>query len=785
MRSKLFSGINIVGLAVSMSVGLLVLAVVSDLLSYDSTLNNRDRMFRVISTLEWPDQPPMKLASTSWKGGKLIHDEIPGVESITILRNNFGGDAKIGESTIPVSGLYADEGFFDVFSFPLLKGVAATALKQPHTLVLTETTAAKLFGQADPMGRVIPLDSVNYTVTGVMKDIPKLSHIHFEMLASLSSIDVNSAANPGDGDNMDWFNCFSNYVYVTLAKNTSPAAFTAALSKVNQRENVPGNNKKVSLSLQPLKDIAVGKQMGNELGPVVGTAELYTLAGLALIIILSACFNYTNLSIARSLRRSREVGIRKVIGAVRGQVAGQFIAESVIISLLSLFFAFFIFLLLRGQFLAIHPQLQSAFSLGLSPRLALGFVGLAVVVGFIAGLLPAVFYSKINAVQVLKDASSLKVFRHLPLRKALVVIQYTFSLIFITSTVIGYYQYKGFLRFDLGFRTDNILNIKLRGNKSDALVKQLAALPAVKGVSRSILVSSLGSMTGSNMKYNNPADSSRVYLNYVDDHYLPLHEYHFLAGRNFLRQPKDAPESEIIVNEQLLKRFGIGRRIPGKALGQVVTVSGKKLTIVGVLRDFHYGTLGSKIDPTAFRYSAEPGGYVNVKLSAANLPATMTSIASIWKQVDKVHPLEAKFYDEQIEEAYSYFSVVLKVIGFFAFLAICISSLGMFGMVIYTMERRVKEISIRKVLGARNGLLMVLLSKSFLFLLLLSALIALPLTWIFFEKVVLANFAFHPPIRPGELFIGLLVVAGIAFAMIGLQTLKIVRANPAAVLKNE
>ncbi|HEY4110240.1 ABC transporter permease, partial [Puia sp.] len=262
MRSKLFSGINIVGLAVSMSVGLLVLAVVSDLLSYDSTLNNRDRMFRVISTLEWPDQPPMKLASTSWKGGNLIHDEIPGVESITILRNNFGGDAKIGESTIPVSGLYADEGFFDVFSFPLLKGVAATALKQPHTLVLTETTAEKLFGQADPMGRVIPLDSVNYTVTGVMKDIPKLSHIHFEMLASLSSIDVNSAATPGDGDNMDWFNCFSNYVYVTLAKNTSPAAFTAALSKVNQRENVPGKNKKVSLSLQPLKDIAVGKQLG-------------------------------------------------------------------------------------------------------------------------------------------------------------------------------------------------------------------------------------------------------------------------------------------------------------------------------------------------------------------------------------------------------------------------------------------------------------------------------------------------------------------------------------------
>jgi ABC-type antimicrobial peptide transport system permease subunit len=509
------------------------------------------------------------------------------------------------------------------------------------------------------------------------------------------------------------------------------------------------------------------------------------MAGLALIIILSACFNYTNLSIARSLRRSREVGIRKVMGAVRAQVIGQFIAESVIISLLSLCIAFLIFLLLRVQFLSFHEQLERTFSLSLSPRLVFYFILLAIVVGVIAGLLPALFYAKVNAVQVLKNSSSLKVFRHLPLRKVLVVIQYTFSLIFITATVIGYHQYKSFLRFDLGFSTGHILNIKLQGNKDDVFAKQLGELPLVKGISRSLIVSSLGSIYGSSMKYTDPTDSAQVDLNYIDENYLPLHQYTFFAGRNFTPKQKDAPETETVVNEQLIRRFNIGHQIPEKAIGEVITIEGKKLTIVGVLKDFHYGTLESTIDPTAFRYSTKPGGYLNVKMGDGNLPATIAVIQGLWKKMDNVHPIDAKFYDDQIEEAYSQFSVMLKVIGFFALLAICISSLGLFGMVIYTMEKRVKEVSIRKILGASEGMLMYLLSKSFLFLLLISALISLPLTWLFFEKVILTKFAYHQPIQAGDLFAGLLLVAIIALGMIGVQTLKIVRANPARVLKNE
>jgi putative ABC transport system permease protein len=782
-RNKLFSAINIVGLAVSMSVGLLIIAVVSDLSSYDNTLKNRERIYRIVTTTATADQPPMKLASTSWKAGVLIRQSIPGVESITILRRDFGGDARIDGNTVPVTGFYADEGFLDVFSFPLAKGSATTALREPHSVVLTQSTAKKLFGEADPMGKVLRFDTVNYMVTGVLEDIPKLSHLQFEILVSLSSIDLNKSTS--DGQYMDWTNVYSNYVYVLLSKNTDPAAFSAALNRLDGRENAAVPNRKIFLSAQPLRSIPVGTQMANDSGMVMPAAALYTLAGLALIIILSACFNYTNLSIARSLKRSREVGIRKVMGAQRGQVIGQFIVESVILALLSLGFAFCIFLLLRGLFFSIDQRLQNIFSLDLSPGLVMDFVLLAIGVGLVAGFLPALFYSKIKAVQVLKDASAIKVFRHISLRKALVVIQYTFSLIFITATILGYQQYKGFLRFDLGFNTTNVLNIDMQDNKDEVFVKELAGLPAVRMISRSSIVSSLGSTYGTTVKYQDPPDSAGVDQNIVDENYLPLHQYAFLAGRNFMHRPKDAPETEVIVNERLIKRFHIGHGNPEKAIGKVISMDDKRLTIVGVLKDFHYGTVESEIEPTMVRYSAEPGGYVNVKISSDNLPATMVAIEALWKQIDKVHPLDAKFYDDQIERAYRWLSVMLEVIGLFALLAICIASLGLFGMVIYTMEKRVKEVSIRKVLGAGEGVLVFLLSKGFLVLLLISALIALPVTWLFFEKVLLSKVAYHQPIQLGELFTGLFIVAGIAFVMIGVQTLKIVRANPAKVLKNE
>lgn len=783
VRNKLFSFINVFGLAVSMSVGLLVIAFISDLSSYDDFHQKKDRIYRVITSHQPTGQREMNFASTSVKAGRAIRESAPGVDDLTILRSGFSGDATVGSKTLSVEGLWADASFLKVFTFPLTVGDPASALREPYSLIVTRKTAEKLFGSADPLGKIVRFDTLNYTVTGVMKDIPKLSHLQFEALVSFPTLELQQAR---DANFTSWENIWQNYVYIALPEKSTPEAIGSSLAKINKQENAALQHKQISISLQPLKQIVTSGGLSNSIGPTVNSSLLWILAGLAFVIILSACFNYTNLSIARSLRRTREVGIRKVIGALKGHVLGQFITESVIISMLALAFSFALFLVLRKQFLSLDPHVGRLASLDISPRIIGYFIGLSVVTGIAAGFFPALFFSRVNAIQVIRDSSSLKVFRHLSMRKALIVTQYTISLIFITTTLIGYKQYRGLLTFDLGYTTKNIVNMKLHGNKPDLLKKGLAEIPEVNGISKSMMVTSLGSAHGDYVKYEDARDSAMVWQNLVDENYLPLHKHRLLAGKNFVLRPKKGEDSEVIVNEELLKRFDIAKRDPEKALGKNIVVGNRKLTIVGVLKDFHYGTLESRIEPVMFRYSAdEPWGYLNISINSKDLAATMAEIENAWRKIDKVHPLDAKFYDDQIEEAYSQFSVMIKVIGFITFLAICIASMGLFGMVVFTTETRLREISIRKVLGASETGLVYLLSKGFLLLLTISALIALPVTYLFFDKIILQNFPYHQPIGMQVLFSGLIVVMFIAFFLIGSQTLKASRRNPAKVLKSE
>jgi ABC-type antimicrobial peptide transport system permease subunit len=779
-RHKLFSFINIAGLAVSMSVGLLMIVFVSDLISYDSFHEKRERIFRVISK----DQNHVDVASTSVLAGKIIKENFTGIEEATLVRRDFGGDASTGERTLPVSGLWADESFLNVFTFPLLYGNAATALKDPYSIVLTEDAAERLFGTSKVLGRSLKFDTTHYLVTGILKNIPKLSHMRFETLASFSTVEI--ANTDPDGDFWDWSNVYTNYAYVVLPEDAAPENLKASLDKLSAQQNVNSNGKNIQLGIQRLTEISIGKSLENQLGPKLPALAIWILVGLTCVVILSAGFNYTNLSIARSLRRCREVGIRKVVGASKGHVVNQFIVESVLIAFMALVFAFLIFLFLRQQFLSLHPFIENLVSLELSLSLIFYFLVFAVFVGTGAGFLPALFYAKVNAIQVLKNASFVRVFQNISLRKSLIIVQYVFSLVFITVTILGYKQYKSFITFDLGFTTGNIVNIFLQGNKADRVVERLSALPEVQGISKSLLVMSLGSNYNITAKHNESNDSTNVWLNFVDEHYLPLHDHQFLAGKNFNARSEQSIESEIIVNEKFLREFNLDVKNPAKALGEVIAMDNKKLAIVGVVKDFHYETLEDEIKPMAFRHFVNPDyGYVNVKLSTTDWYAAMSKIENMWKTIDSVHPLNAKFYDEQIEQAYSQFIMMIKVIGFLSFLAICIASMGLFGMVVFSTETRLKEMSIRKVFGAGDLRLVFLLSKGFMLLLMLAAAIALPATYLFFENVVLVNFAYHEPIRMVDVFLGLVGVMVIACCMVASQTFKVARSNPAEVLKNE
>ncbi|MBC9795714.1 ABC transporter permease [Sinomicrobium weinanense] len=793
MHNKLFSSINIVGLAISMSVGLLLIAFMLDLYSYDKFNKNGERIYRITNVTTSNNGQNSKMATTSIKAGKLIREKVTGTEEVAILRNDFSLDAKVGDNILPIKGFWAEPSLFRIFTFPMLEGNPDTALKNPYSIVLTETAAKKLFGNESALGKTIRSDTLSYRVTGVMKDVPFFSHIKFEALVSFSTAEQ---INKGDADFEAWTNMSSNYVYLLMQENADMASMQSQLNAIAKEENLADKSTEIQLELLPLYKIVVGEDLGSmaPMGPHIPPVVLWILGGLALVVILSACLNYTILTIARAMRRFKEIGLRKAIGAGKGQVRQQFLTEAVIISLAALLLSFFIFLLLRPQLIDMAPEMQHLVKLELSPVMVAAFIVFSVVVGVIAGFLPALFFSKISAINALRNVSSVKVFRHLSLRRALVVIQYTLTLIFITATAIGYVQYKNILAFDLGFKTENILNINMQGNKSEGFLHELGEIPEVTALSRSMIVTSVGNAWGSFMKYKDSRDSAMVLTNYVDENYLPLHQYQLVAGGNFMARPTTAEAArEVIVNQQVLKRFNMDPDNPGKAIGKEITLiqppdfsEQRKMTIVGVIKDFHYGKVQDLIEPVAFQFwTPEDRAIVNAKIRSTDMPATMARIKSVWKKIDPVHPFQAEFYDEAIENAYSELSAMVKIIGFLSFLAISIASMGLFGMVAFTTETRLKEISIRKVLGAGSGRLIYLLSRGFLVLLSISALIALPVTYLFIENFVLTRFPYHTPVHATELFVGLLVVLLVAFIMIGSQTIKAAKSNPTEVLKSE
>jgi len=785
VRNKLFSVINIAGLSISMAVGLLMIGVLLDTFSYDKFHENHKYIYRVISRYQFLDHKDNDFnATTSLLAAKSIKETFAGINEVAILRRGFEGDAHFGEKTIPLAGLWSNGDFFRVFSFLLLQGNPANALNAPFSVVLTEKSANKLFGNTRALGNVIKLGDRQYTVTGIVKDVPKFSHIQFDMLASLSSREITEKDNNNE---MAWDDVWNTYAYVLLPKDAHFKTFQDNLNKLAKREDPKVKNTHIELKLQPMDDIVNGDNLNNQIGPTMGFTLLWIFGGLAIVVLLSACFNYTNLSIARSLRRSREVGIRKVIGANKTHVLEQFLIEAIMLSLVSLVAAFIIFLIFKPYFLSVHPDLQRVLVLDLSPKLIICFILFAVFVGISAGLFPALFFSNINAVHVLKNIASVKLFQKVTLRKVLIVFQYCISLMLITGTLVLFKQYKHFLTFDLGFSTENILNIDLQGVKAELVIKELTELPEVKGISQSALISSVGNYWGVDVKNpNNPEDSAGVYFNRVDENYIPLHGHVLLAGTNFSPRPDSAKESEIIVNQQVLKRFHLAQQDPAKAVGEILKVEGKLLTIIGVMKDFQYGKANNKTSKEVIlRYKSHGLNYLNVKILSLDLPATIAKIQAIWKKIDPVHPYQAKFYDDQIEDAFQGLAASIKMAGSLAFLAICISSMGLLGMVVFTTETRLKEISIRKVLGAGEGGLLYLLSRSFVLLLGISILISMPITYIFFDKILLPNIANHAPLSLMEGLAGTLAVMIIAVLMISLQTLKVTRTNPAEILKNE
>ncbi len=788
---RLFSIINIIGFAVSMSIGLLLIAILFDAHDYDSFHEKKDQIYRVISTSTDSYKNVVHLATTSVKAAKRISETIPYVENVGIVRNGFGGDFEVGDKSIQISnGLWVEQSFLNIFSFQLLRGNEKTALKEPFSIVLTEESAKRLFGEIDPVGKTITLKNNGYAkgngpylITGIMKDIPKLSHLQFDALGSFSTLEILEKEND---EIWQWENIWSNFVYIILPKGKSLSSVQSDLNRLSTAENsvLQDDKIKVSLQLQPIKDIVLEKSLENEFSKRIPLKFIRILIILSVLVLLSAFFNYSNLSVARSLQRSHEIAIRKLNGAKRNEVLTQFIVEAILVAIISLVLALVLFINLRPMFFIQFPDMSSRMTLYLSPLLIIFFIIFGVVTGLIAGILPGIYFSKVSVITAIKKIPDANKFPLLNMRKGLIVIQYVLSLIFITSTLIFLKQYSNFVNYDLGFNTSNILNIRVQGNNPEVLEKELSNLAEVSNTSKSFMVTSIGNNYFVYVKYNNLQDSVRSWYNIIDEKYIPLHDFKLKYGRNFI-QTANNDVSEVIANEKLIAQLNIGNGNTESAIGKYIEVDNQKLQIVGIVDDFHYSTLDRTIGPFMFRYSNKRYQYINAKVNSSDFSGTMGKIQDLWKKIDPVHQLEALYYKDQIKRAYSQYESMARLIGFLAVLEILIASIGLLGMVVFSTEIRLKEIGVRKVMGAELLNLVNVLGRGFSLLILFSSLIALPIVYIIFEKVVLREIAYHSPIGAYELFSGTLMVIIVSMLIIVTQVYRIVRTNPTEILRNE
>ncbi len=787
LRHKTFSFINVFGLSISMSVCLLVITIIADQFSYDQHNTNKEKIFRVTTHTDRLNNHS-DYASSPLALGAALHNGLTSVEKVGTLYRSFSGDADVNTKVLPISGYIANTALVQMMEFSLLHGNLETLLDAPYNIVLTEKTAENLFDSKDVVGKTINFGAKgSFTVTGVLQKTKNKSHIDgFDFLISaptMESLEKQGHLRFTEATT-NWLSYYTSYVYVQLKEGASEADVLPFMQQQSQFQYASEAHLSVQFDLQNLVAISPFKEeLSNQVHFVMPIVVVYALSGLAMLIMLSACFNYTNLSIARALTRAKEIGIRKVSGAFRYQIFLQFITESTLVSLVALGGAFGFLQLLIPAFKGLDPHITEVISLSNGVNTSAAFLLFSLFIGIVAGLFPAVYMSKLNPASILKDLSKIKMFSKINLRKTLIVVQFTLSLLFIIVASMVHTQFQYALNYDLGFTKENVLNIELKENDFQQMQHVMGQYPEVKEVAGALYTLGIGRMWNEYMRHPKASDSTAVCFNTVTGNYLDVMDHELVAGSNFPEQASDSVERFIIINEYMVTSFGYGT--PDEAIGQVVAVSEiGDLEIVGVLKDFNYDRLGNPIHEFAFRFGPSKSEVACINLQAENIQSTLANLEKSWKKIDPVHAFEYKFYDEQISEAYTGYLIMIKVLGFFAFLAITISCLGLLGMAVYSTESRLKEIGIRKVLGANPFGLVYLLSKGFMRLLLLAVLVAIPLAY-FGMDLAFADQIHKAPLSLLDFVLGSLVMLGLGLVTISSQTLNAANSNPVEVLKTE
>ncbi|MEO1051195.1 MAG: ABC transporter permease [Bacteroidota bacterium] len=779
VRYRFYTIINIVGLSMGMTVGLLALAAYVDVEEVDDFQTNLDNIYRVITHYDDGDRK-RTYASTSAPVSDLVKEQFTGIEQVVSFNSSFNPEIVLGKGTVPLFGYYADQSFFDVFTFELLAGDPATALSDPYSLVLTEKAAEKLFYNVDPIGKTLEVqDAGIFTVTGIMKEYPR-SHLLFEALTSYSTLAALEKANDRTFGLNDWGPVTNFYTYVQLAPGKDVSSLVNGLnaSITAQFEGARGS---VSFGIQAMSDIAKTDH-SNEIGMGWGTAALAVFLVLALLILLPACFNYANISISRSLKRAKEIGLRKVSGGQSSHIFLQFIMETLLMSIVSLLVAVYLFVLIRAEFQSMVVQGSRAFDLEINFQTGVTFVLFGLLTGILAGLLPAIYFSKLNPIETLRNSSASGGLSKVRVKKWLIVTQFALSLIFIMGVAVVIKQYRYALNYDMGFAYEQVLDVELKDADQDVFRTEFGKLAEVENVSMSSSIPGSWESTSTWVKTEVKGDSVEVYQMFIDEHYIDNLELTLLAGENF-PQTVFKGEQHILVNEEFLKNFNLAT--PSEALGQAFLVNGMELTILGVVKDFNHLPLRERISSFFFRYNPERLAFANVKLASGDIQETIEQLEGQWELISPTTKFEASFLEDDLNEGLVSFIVMAKVFGFLGLLAIIISCLGLLAMVVFNTESRIKEMGVRKVMGASVSQLAYILSRSFIKLILIATLIAVPLGYFFFDQVILRIHHFRAAVGAGEILISVAFLFLMSLITIGTRTIKVAHVNPVECLRDE
>ncbi len=793
IRNKAFSFINIFGLAIGLATCLIIMLFVQNELSYDRFNEKADRIVRVIFRGTVQGQK-MNEANVMPPTAQTLKTDYPEVLEATRLRDYGRPRIKYGNKTYRDDAFaFVDSNFFSVFTIPFLAGDPKTALVQPNTLVITKALAKKYFGKEDPIGKMMTFIDGNTIckITGIIDKVPDNAHFHFDLFVSMSSLP--------EARSTSWMQS-SFYTYLVLPTSYNYKKLEAKLPQVVVKYMGPqflqsmgitldqylkkGND--IGLYLQPLTDIHLHSDFAYDLGQAGDIRNVYIFGAIAIFMLIIACINFMNLSTAGASKRSREVGIRKVLGSLKQELVRQFLVESVLLSAIALVIALglvYMGLPVFNKLAGKNLTLQFTSTPWVIPVLVL----FSLLTGLLAGSYPAFYLSSFNPVAVLKGRfTSGK--KSISLRSALVVFQFFISISLIICTTIVFNQLNYIQHIKLGYDKDQVVVIPdtyLLGNKASLLRQQLLQDPRVARVSVSNYLPA--GPTGNNNYIvsadNNPSQMQKTLRYDVDYEYIPTLGMEMAAGRNFSRDYA-TDSSAVIINETAAKAFGLGKNALGHSLidphKQVAT---KSLRIIGVVKDFHFKSLHELISPLVMVIGND-GGTLIVKTKTKDLPGLLFTMNKRWKELNADAPFAYSFLDERFKNTYQSEQTTGLILAIFAGLTIFVACLGLFGLATFTAEQRTKEIGIRKILGATLTGILSLLSKDFLKLVFIAFIIATPVAWLIMNKW-LDDFAYRSPINLWIFIWAAFAASLVTIITISFQAIKAALSNPVKSLRSE